>query len=90
MIDIYEYHEILNKRIYLGRFESVEDFCRQMYTEELYNEDRENNHTCAVTYEEAITNRVIDINSSTAILQAIEKSYNELKEFTLSQSNNQI
>lgn len=83
MIDVYEFHEILEKRIYLGRFESVEDFCRQMYTEELYNEDRENNHTCAMTYEEAIDNKVIDIENNTTILQAIEKSYNELKEFTL-------
>lgn len=55
-----------------------------MYTEELYNEDRENNHTCAMTYEEAITNKVIDIvENNTAALQAIEKSYNGLKEFTL-------
>lgn len=83
MIDVYEFHEILEKRIYLGRFESVENFCRQMYTEELYNEDRMNNHTCAITYEEAITNKVIDIENDTATLQAIEKSYNELKEFTL-------
>ena len=83
MIDVYEFHEILEKRIYLGRFESVEDFCRQMYTEELYNEDRENNHTCAMTYEEAIVNKVIDIENNTTILQAIEKSYNGLKEFTL-------
>ena len=83
MIDVYEFHEILEKRIYLGRFESVEDFCRQMYTEELYNEDRENNHTCAMTYGEAIDNKVIDIENNTATLQAIEKSYNGLKEFTL-------
>lgn len=42
-----------------------------------------NNHTCAMTYEEAITNKVIDIENDTATLQAIEKSYNGLKEFTL-------
>lgn len=83
MIDVYEFHEILEKRIYLGRFESVEDFCRQMYTEELYNEDRENNHTCAMTYGEAIANKVIDIENNTTTLQTIEKSYNGLKEFTL-------
>lgn len=83
MIDVYEFHEILEKRIYLGRFESVEDFCRQMYTEELYNEDRENNHTCAMTYEEAIANKVIDIENNITTLQTIEKSYNGLKEFTL-------
>lgn len=81
---VHEFHEILEKRIYLGRFESVEHFCRQMYTEELYNEDRENNHTCAMTYKEAIDNKVIDIvENNTAALQAIEKSYNEFKEFTL-------
>lgn len=83
MIDVYEFHEILEKRIYLGRFESVEDFCRQIYPIELYNEDRENNHTCAMTYEEVIANKVIDIENDTATLQAIEKSYNGLKEFTL-------
>ena len=83
MIDVYEFHEILEKRIYLGRFESVEDFCRQIYPIELYNEDRMNNHTCAMTYEEAIANKVIDIENGTTTLQAIEKSYNGLKEFTL-------
>lgn len=83
MIDVYEFHEILEKRIYLGRFESVENFCRQMYTEELYNEDRMNNHICAMTYEDAIANKVIDIENNTATSQAIEKSYNGLKEFTL-------
>lgn len=61
MISVYEIHEIANQRIYLGDFSSIEDFFREIYPIELYNEDRINNHTCAMTYEEAIVNKVKDV-----------------------------
>lgn len=61
MISVYEIHEIANQRIYLGDFNSIEDFYREIYPKEFYEEDRENNHTCAMTYEEAIANKVKDV-----------------------------
>lgn len=61
MISVYEIHEIANQRIYLGDFTSIEDFYREIYPIELYEEDRANNHTCTMTYEEAIANKVKDV-----------------------------